>query len=143
MTEERMDQALASSVWLSIFMNVKLANLIMSHSNHIPISCDPIHHIPRRFTFHFENNWWKEDITREVELNSWMQEEHIKVERNIFYCADQMEKWSKNMKGNLGRHEPTMELFRSIQDTYVCSGILKPIRNIIKLYWVKTFIRNK
>lgn len=45
MVEERLDRALPNSVWLDLFSDAKLVNLLASHSDHSPIllHCEPAH----------------------------------------------------------------------------------------------------
>lgn len=44
MVEERLDRALANPKWIACFPNVRLQNLVASHSNHTPIllQCDMV-----------------------------------------------------------------------------------------------------
>ncbi|XP_058761720.1 uncharacterized protein LOC131635127 [Vicia villosa] len=73
MIEERLDRALSDMVWLQLFPNVKLLNLIASHSDHSPImlDCDPKQHVKRNFTFRFENKWLNEVGITETVQDGW------------------------------------------------------------------------
>jgi hypothetical protein len=66
--EERLDRALATSEWLSKFPNVKLINLLSSHSDHSPIllHCTPVIKQHYKYEFKFENSWLREDDIGEV-----------------------------------------------------------------------------
>lgn len=56
--EERLDRALANSMWFNLLAEAKLENLVAPSSDHYPIllDCNPImrHSLSRR-NFHFEN----------------------------------------------------------------------------------------
>lgn len=61
--EERLDRALTNSIWMTKFPNVRLVNLIASHSNHNPIllQCKPLQRTHTKYSFKFENKWLKEE----------------------------------------------------------------------------------
>jgi endonuclease/exonuclease/phosphatase family metal-dependent hydrolase len=66
--EERLDRAMANSQWLMLYPNVKLTNLVTSHSDHssILLQNSPLMRNGRTYSFRFENSWLKEEDVDEV-----------------------------------------------------------------------------
>ncbi|XP_058784872.1 uncharacterized protein LOC131659735 [Vicia villosa] len=93
MIEERLDRALATSDWFTVFPHVKLSNLIASYSDHSPIllDCDPVQQTSSSFRFRFENSWLHEDSITEVVSNGWHSEAHTDVVQRISTCATSLE----------------------------------------------------
>ncbi|MCI07323.1 endonuclease/exonuclease/phosphatase family protein [Trifolium medium] len=74
--EERLDRALANSLWLSLFPNAKLINLLTSHSDHNPILLQSKPRVQTKFkySFKFENSWFKKEDLEEVVAAGWRAE---------------------------------------------------------------------
>ncbi|XP_058784450.1 uncharacterized protein LOC131659256 [Vicia villosa] len=111
MIEERLDHALANSNWMTTFPNAKLTNLIASHSDHSPIllSCDTVQNNGRRYHFHFENSWLKEEGIKDVVCDGWNFEEQAEVMKKISSCAENLEKWSKDIRSLANRLKPILD----------------------------------
>jgi hypothetical protein len=71
--EERLDRAMANSLWLLRYSNVKLTNLLASHSDHSPILLQnsPMTRSEGVYSFRFENSWLKEEDIGEVVDEGW------------------------------------------------------------------------
>jgi hypothetical protein len=68
--EERLDRAFANTEWLMLYPEVRLQNLLTSHSDHSPIilHTSVISRSRNTYSFRFENSWLQEeDIDNVVE----------------------------------------------------------------------------
>lgn len=66
--EEHLDQALTTTDWMELFPNVKIVNLIASHSDHISILLhyEPSQEKECKFEFIFQKYWLKEEGIKSV-----------------------------------------------------------------------------
>ncbi|MCH80176.1 hypothetical protein A2U01_0000939, partial [Trifolium medium] len=98
--EERLDRAMASSDWLALFPEVKLINLLASHSDHSPIllQTDPMLRTNFTFSFKFENLWLKEEDVGEVVEKGWCREACVEVTERVEACADELQRWGKRRR---------------------------------------------
>jgi hypothetical protein len=120
--EERLDRALASSDWVSKFPNVKLRNILSSHSDHSPIllQCAPVIKQNYKYEFKFENSWLKEEDIEEVVHEGWNDGEGLELTGRLSQCADKLQRWGrrkkKRFKDEILEHEAEMERFRDKRD---------------------------
>jgi hypothetical protein len=79
--EERLDRAMANSSWLMMFSDVKLQNLIASHSDHSPILLhnSPVVRNLINYSFRFENMWLKEEDVEEVVMEGWGRDRGVEI----------------------------------------------------------------
>ncbi|PNX97372.1 ribonuclease H, partial [Trifolium pratense] len=98
--EERLDRAMADSRWLTIYPDVKLLNLLASHSDHSPILLQNTLMIRngRTYTFRFENIWLKEDDVDEVVEEGWGTKRGIEITTRIARCADKLKGWGRRKR---------------------------------------------
>jgi hypothetical protein len=117
--EERLDRAMASSDWLVLFPEVKLTNLLASHSDHSPIllHTNPVLRTKYTYSFKFENLWLKEEDVAEVVELGWRKEECIEVTDRVEACADELQRW--------GRRKRT----RFKEEVEACSEEMEMLRN--------------
>jgi hypothetical protein len=95
--EERLDRAMANTEWLSLFPNVRLLNLLTSHSDHNPIllHSKPVQRNCYQYSFKFENSWFKEEEIEEVVTRGWALDRELEITDRIGCCADEIKKWSR------------------------------------------------
>lgn len=95
--EERLDKDLENSYWIVNFPNVKLFNLIASHSyyNLILLQCGPSQRTNNKYSFKFESKWLKEGEIYNIVMYGWMQGENIDVMQHITSCGVELERWNK------------------------------------------------
>jgi ribonuclease HI len=114
--EERLDRAMATSSWLTMFPEVKLCNLIASHSDHSPILLQnsPVIRNDSHYTFRFENMWLREEDVEDVVEEGWGKEAGVEVTSRVTRCADKLKKWGrrKRMKFKQEVEECSMEMER-------------------------------
>ncbi|MCH99408.1 endonuclease/exonuclease/phosphatase family protein, partial [Trifolium medium] len=98
--EERLDRAMVSGDWLALFPEVKLINLLASHSDHSPIllHTDPVHRTKYTYSFKFENLWLKEQDVGEVVELGWCRESCAEVTERVETCADELQRWGKRKR---------------------------------------------
>jgi hypothetical protein len=98
--EERLDRAMANTLWLTNYPGVKLVNLLSSHSDHSPILLQnaPIMLNGRNYSFRFENNWLKEEDINEVVMDAWSGEHGADVIRRTGNCAEKLKWWGRRKR---------------------------------------------
>jgi hypothetical protein len=98
--EERLDRAMANTLWLTSYPGVKLVNLISSHSDHSPILLQnsPIILNSRNYSFRFENNWLKEDDINEVVVDAWGGERDADIIARTASCAEKLKWWGRRKR---------------------------------------------
>ncbi|KAK2377607.1 hypothetical protein QL285_078261 [Trifolium repens] len=98
--EERLDRAMVSTNWLALFPEVKLINLLASHSDHSPIllHTDPVLRTKYTHSFKFENLWLKEEDVSEVVESGWRRESCVEVTEKVEACADELQRWGKRKR---------------------------------------------
>lgn len=72
--EVKLDRAMASNNWLTLFPNVQLTSRVASTSNHCPLllRCEVQTMVPSRpYRFRFENAWLQEQDVGEVVAAGW------------------------------------------------------------------------
>ena len=71
--EERLDRAMATQPWISLFSHTIVYTLEAAESDHLPIFLDPFcqRNKSRQRRFCFENIWLNEAGCREVIQSSW------------------------------------------------------------------------
>ncbi|GAU27989.1 hypothetical protein TSUD_373850 [Trifolium subterraneum] len=98
--EERLDRAMTSTSWLNLFPNVRLSNLLASHSDHSPIllHCTPSSRSRFNGSFRFENSWLREPDLEEVVLDGWGVHENIEVVDRVARCGNRLQSWGRKKK---------------------------------------------
>ncbi|XP_060959275.1 uncharacterized protein LOC133030519 [Cannabis sativa] len=78
--EVRLDRALVSQSWLSVFHSAKLTNLELTSSDHCPILLEPVNNfVPVKKQFRFENSWLREPLCLQIVEDSWAASNHMDV----------------------------------------------------------------
>ncbi|GAU38215.1 hypothetical protein TSUD_226360 [Trifolium subterraneum] len=99
--EERLDRAMANTSWLQLFPQVRLTNLLASHSDHSPIllQCKPIIRTLINHSFRFENSWLKEPDLEDVVVEGWGGgRENLEVVDRVTRCANKLQRWGKKKR---------------------------------------------
>ncbi|MCI03410.1 endonuclease/exonuclease/phosphatase family protein, partial [Trifolium medium] len=100
--EERLDRAMANTNWLILYPEVRLRNLLTSHSDHSPIllQSSPTIRNGNTYSFRFENIWLKEEDIEEVVEDSWKEGRNIDITNRVSQCAYRLKEWggSKRMR---------------------------------------------
>jgi len=96
--EERLDRALANSLWFNFFPEASVETLVVPTSDHYPIllNCRPIprHHLNKRH-FQYENAWHLEPGFKDMVTNSWQVYSNNSIMPKMSSCAKEMVVWSK------------------------------------------------
>ncbi|CAJ2637965.1 unnamed protein product [Trifolium pratense] len=92
--EERLDRAMASTSWLHLFPDVRLFNLLASHSDHSPIllQCSPTITVRFNGSFRFENKWLKEPDLEETVIDGWGANDNIAIVNRVARCANKLQR---------------------------------------------------
>ena len=100
MLEERLDMAMGNSEWLQRFPEVKLTNLLTSHSDHTPILLETIPTVRQRYnySFKFENNWLLEDDIEEVVVDSWGGNMGLELGDRVVNCSTKLQSWGRRKR---------------------------------------------
>ncbi|GAU34899.1 hypothetical protein TSUD_144300 [Trifolium subterraneum] len=98
--EERLDRAMANSMWLMKYPDVRLLNLLASHSDHSPIllQSSPMVRNGTTYTFRFENMWLKEEDVEEVVVDGWGRERGVDITSRTTRCADKLQRWGRRKR---------------------------------------------
>ena len=98
--EERLDMAMGNSEWLQGFPEVKLTNLLTSHSDHTPILLDIIPTVRSRYnySFKFENSWLLEDDIEEVVMDSWVGTIGLELGDRVVNCSTKWQSWGRRKR---------------------------------------------
>ncbi|KAH9683739.1 reverse transcriptase domain-containing protein [Citrus sinensis] len=97
--EERLDRALVSSTWLSLFPKASVVSLEAMCSDHLPIFLDPSshHQFPRIQRFRFENVWLREPDCKEVVAKSWELSSGCPIQSKLLFCGSALMRWGGHL----------------------------------------------
>uniref|UniRef100_A0A803PW73 Reverse transcriptase n=1 Tax=Cannabis sativa TaxID=3483 RepID=A0A803PW73_CANSA len=100
--EVRLDRALITHSWSSLFPDAKLTNLEVSSSNHCPLFLEPVlkasFHTPRRFRF--ENAWLSEPMCFQLVKDCWETQLQTSISGKISSCPEVLARWGKDITGD-------------------------------------------
>jgi len=98
--EERLDMAMGNSEWLQRFPEVKLTNLLTSHSDHTPILLETIPTVRQRYnySFKFENSWLLEDDIEEVVLDGWGGNMGLELGDRVVNFSTKLQSWGRRKR---------------------------------------------
>ncbi|PNX96867.1 ribonuclease H, partial [Trifolium pratense] len=125
--EERLDRAMANSAWLMKYPNVRLLNLLTSHSDHSPLLLQnsPMVTNVRTYSFRFENTWLKEEDVEEVVEDGWGRDRGVEITSRISRCADKLTGWGRRkrmrFKQEIKECSDEMERLRGSHDITISS----------------------
>uniref|UniRef100_A0A803PIN7 Reverse transcriptase domain-containing protein n=1 Tax=Cannabis sativa TaxID=3483 RepID=A0A803PIN7_CANSA len=100
--EERLDKALVTSDWLSIFPLPILYNLEITNSDHCPIFLLLKGTFPTT-TYHsfcFENAWIREPLCKQLVEGCWLGSGLTEIQDKIAKCGEVLGKWGRDITGN-------------------------------------------
>ncbi|GAU40727.1 hypothetical protein TSUD_14120 [Trifolium subterraneum] len=123
--EERLDRVMASTSWLQLYPQVRLSNLLASHSDHslIFFQCKPTIGTQFKHSFRFENSWLKEPDLEDVVVEGWGGRENLEVVDRVTRCANKLQRWGKKkrvrFKEEIDQCVRRMNEFRGNQDEEV------------------------
>ncbi|XP_062088511.1 uncharacterized protein LOC133795077 [Humulus lupulus] len=100
--EVRLDRALFSQTWRSIFPGAKLVNVEISTSYHSPIWLDLAYRRRDPFVkrFRFENAWVREPMCRQIVQANWLSYHTVSLHDKIRCCSTALAEWGKDITGN-------------------------------------------
>jgi hypothetical protein len=83
-----------------MFPDVKLQNLIASHSDHSPILLhnSPVDRNQINYSFKFENMWLKEEDVEEVVMEGWGRDRGVDITDRITRCADKLKRQGRRKR---------------------------------------------
>jgi hypothetical protein len=98
--EERLDRAFSNTDWLMLYPDVKLQNLLTSHSDHSPIllQTSVITRTGNTYSFKFENIWLKEEDIEEVVEDGWNGVSDLDITSRVGRCADKLQVWGRRKR---------------------------------------------
>ncbi|XP_062094300.1 uncharacterized protein LOC133800357 [Humulus lupulus] len=99
--EVRLDRALISHAWRSLFFAAKLVNLETSVSDHSPIWLDLAYQVrhPVIRRFRFENAWAREPMCRQIVSDQWRALSADSFQEKIKCCSTALAEWGKDITG--------------------------------------------
>ncbi|KAJ8649330.1 hypothetical protein MRB53_002353 [Persea americana] len=99
LVEERLDRALVTDSWLSLFPHAKLVNLLAPVSDHTPLLLETDLFIPTQYQrrFRFENIWLQEAELNEVVSSNWRSTVGSDLPDRFHACALALARWGKGL----------------------------------------------
>ncbi|KAI4351428.1 hypothetical protein L6164_005797 [Bauhinia variegata] len=120
--EEKLDGALALSLWLDLFQNASLHNLVAPISDHNPIVLKLFRHkrVVFKRRFRFKNAWLTEEGLEDVVHGGWNLAHNEDLSTKLKNCAKHMDRWGRDLRTKF-RHEvdslkKEMERLRVLDD---------------------------
>lgn len=97
--EIRLDRAMVTSSWGSLFLVAKPYNLEMSPSDHSPIFLEPGGNlfVRNKRRFHFENAWLLEPLCFQIVKNNWEEDSVQNIMHKVQQCGESLEMWGKEI----------------------------------------------
>lgn len=121
--EIRLDRALVSPAFLSVFKETKLTNLEVSTSDHSPIWLEPEVGtiVNRKTTFRFENAWLREPMCYQLVEDVWSNNSNSFYDKLIL-CSEVLSAWGKeitgNFKGRINRSKKILKALKGRSDVH-------------------------
>lgn len=103
--EIRIDRALVTSEWISMFSMAKLFNLEDTSFDHSPLLLEP-KVVEKRYgkkRFRFENAWLSKPICEQIIKDSWEGYSTSTMQEEVRVCGEMLECWGREVTGNFGR----------------------------------------
>lgn len=101
---ERLDRAVGSHVWMNLFPNAWVENLISPISDHSPILLHTVASSPDRYPsnkfFRFENKWFHESPLADVVMDSWNGASSLNLPDRLSEVAVKLNYWGRNLVAN-------------------------------------------
>lgn len=98
--EERLDQAMATEAWLSLFLETRLNNLFEAIFDHSPIllttKVSTLLHFVRKFRF--ENTWFNEPDLEDIVVLGWNKVAGDDIIVKLDSCTHELNKWGKHLR---------------------------------------------
>ncbi|KAJ9184741.1 hypothetical protein P3X46_004437 [Hevea brasiliensis] len=98
---ERLDRALVSPLWLSLFENCKLSTLQALVSYHSPILLETYcgRWIEKSWRFQIENFWLSHSDIYDVVKDFWDETVGEQISKRILLCGHKLQEWGKALRG--------------------------------------------
>uniref|UniRef100_A0A803P924 Reverse transcriptase domain-containing protein n=1 Tax=Cannabis sativa TaxID=3483 RepID=A0A803P924_CANSA len=99
--EERLDRALVTHDWMSLFTQLVLLNLEISTSDHCPIFLVFKGNIPSssHHSFRFENAWLREPLCEQIVESCWGESGITGIQGKILRCGEVLGRWGWDITG--------------------------------------------
>ncbi|XP_057793280.1 uncharacterized protein LOC131009894 [Salvia miltiorrhiza] len=96
--EERLDRAMATDNWKSLFPNVIFIPVTVTISDHTPIllKCDGMYVPPPRRRFFFENKWCTEPELPQIIRDCWINLRGIDIIDRLAAVSESLSTWASN-----------------------------------------------
>lgn len=96
--EERLDRAMANSLWFSLSPSAKMYHMEVSLSDNNPILLEPKTKttIVRR-KFRFENAWLTESLCQQIVKDSWESCAEYSIIHKVRRCGENLEIWERGI----------------------------------------------
>ncbi|KAM6545103.1 hypothetical protein CsatB_025839 [Cannabis sativa] len=100
--EERLDKALVTNDWLSIFPMPILYNMEITNSDHCPILLllKGTYPTSSYHSFRFENAWIREPLCKHLIEGCWLGSGLMNIQDKIAKCGEVLGKWGRDITGN-------------------------------------------
>lgn len=98
--EERLDRAMSTASWMTLFPSASLSNMVASMSDHSPISLKPCSRDSEVYgrKFRFENSWLLEEGLDSVVMESCAKGDYGDVLNKLQECTENLDRWGRKLK---------------------------------------------
>lgn len=95
--EERLDRALVTPSWLTLFPSSSLLNLVAAVSNHTPLLLEFEKKVRRERVrrFRFENQWLREEGSYGIVFDSWSNSIGMDLLDRLGSCSKSLYDWGR------------------------------------------------
>ncbi|KAK1368648.1 hypothetical protein POM88_034740 [Heracleum sosnowskyi] len=120
--EVRLDRALVSPAFLSLFKEAKLTNLEISTSDHSPLWLEPVVGVVVLYKkpFRFENAWLREPMCYQLFEDVWSDNSSTFYDK-LSRCTEVLSAWGKeitgNFKGRINRSKKILQALKGRRDS--------------------------
>ena len=100
--EARIDHALVTSSWQTLYPNTALQTLVASISDHTPLllQLDPIPWRQPHRSFRFNNSWLLEPELNQLVKSNWAHYPPSNILTKLNHCIEDISSWSRNITPN-------------------------------------------
>ncbi|XP_062088458.1 uncharacterized protein LOC133795019 [Humulus lupulus] len=122
--EVRLDRALVSPSWLSLFSTAKLHNIGPSASDHAPLwlNLDFRKRTEYTYRFRFENAWARDPLCRQIVKDRWGVPHSNTLLQKIRCCSTSLAEWGRDITGTfktrIARCKATLKWTQGQRDIY-------------------------
>ncbi|XP_074342035.1 uncharacterized protein LOC141679431 [Apium graveolens] len=141
--EVRLDRALVTQDFLSMFTNARLTNLEVSTSDHCPLWLETqiAVHLKVTKSFRFENAWLREPMCYQLVENVWNRGSDRSFFDKLLRCTELLSAWGQEVTGSfkmrINRCKKILKTLKGRRDTDSLKVFREEKKNLTEIYAVR------